>query len=281
MHEHPVLAHIVQTDDDQAMRISNFWSQRQLHGKGLYTDFYRCVDVEDALCIRLSSMLPRVVGIAWHRDRSFTERECLTANLIRPHVDQAWQNARIVSQMHSQLQLLESCLEGAAAAMILCDAQGRVQFITALARKYLVEYLGASHALDHQLPQQLLAWMRHQNEQFKKNDMPPVRLPLTVQKLGRRLTIRLSSNAEASLLFMEETASVANTAVLMASCLSRRESEVLGWVAQGKTNSEVAAALRTSLSTVKKHMEHILQKLGVETRTAAAALALRSLTRAD
>ena len=53
--------------------------------------------------------------------------------------------------------------------------------------------------------------------------------------------------------------------------LSRREAEVMTWVAQGRTNLETAIILKLSRRTVEKHLEHIYQKLGVETRTAAAA----------
>ena len=53
--------------------------------------------------------------------------------------------------------------------------------------------------------------------------------------------------------------------------LSMREHEVLSWVAQGKTNAEIGTILSLSPRTVQKHLEHIFQKLGVETRTAAAA----------
>jgi DNA-binding CsgD family transcriptional regulator len=56
--------------------------------------------------------------------------------------------------------------------------------------------------------------------------------------------------------------------------LTDRETEVLAWVAQGKTNYEVAKILGGSPRTVQKHLEHIFQKLGVETRTAAAVWAL-------
>jgi len=52
--------------------------------------------------------------------------------------------------------------------------------------------------------------------------------------------------------------------------LTRREAEVLAWVARGKTNSDVATIPGMRLRTVKKHMEHVFQKLGVESRTAAA-----------
>lgn len=51
--------------------------------------------------------------------------------------------------------------------------------------------------------------------------------------------------------------------------LTPREREVLGWLAYGKTDAEIAAFLGTSPRTVHKHLEHIYVKLGVETRTAA------------
>lgn len=56
--------------------------------------------------------------------------------------------------------------------------------------------------------------------------------------------------------------------------LSVREFEVLSWVARGKTNAEIGALLRTSPRTVQKHLEHVFQKLGVETRTAAVMRAI-------
>jgi len=55
--------------------------------------------------------------------------------------------------------------------------------------------------------------------------------------------------------------------------LTARESEVLLWVARGKTNRDIADILGMSPRTVNKHLEHIFEKLGVETRAAAAALA--------
>jgi DNA-binding NarL/FixJ family response regulator len=60
--------------------------------------------------------------------------------------------------------------------------------------------------------------------------------------------------------------------------LSEREREVLALVATGKTNGEIARVLAISARTVQKHLEHIFQKLGVETRTAAA---IRALIAAD
>jgi DNA-binding NarL/FixJ family response regulator len=62
--------------------------------------------------------------------------------------------------------------------------------------------------------------------------------------------------------------------------LTPREAEVLLWVAQGKSNSDVATILGMSDKTVKIHLGHVYEKLGVESRTAAAMHALEVLARA-
>jgi DNA-binding NarL/FixJ family response regulator len=57
--------------------------------------------------------------------------------------------------------------------------------------------------------------------------------------------------------------------------LSARELEVLALVAQGCSNSQIARLLTISPSTAKSHVEHILRKLGVKSRTAAAVRAAK------
>ena len=64
---------------------------------------------------------------------------------------------------------------------------------------------------------------------------------------------------------------------LSTAALTPRETEVLSWIAKGKTNRDVADILGMSPRTVNKHLEHVYEKLGVETRAAAAALASREL----
>jgi DNA-binding response OmpR family regulator len=59
--------------------------------------------------------------------------------------------------------------------------------------------------------------------------------------------------------------------------LTHRESEVLLWIAKGKSNRDIAEILTLSPRTVNKHLEQIYAKLGVENRTSAAALAVRAL----
>jgi DNA-binding NarL/FixJ family response regulator len=60
--------------------------------------------------------------------------------------------------------------------------------------------------------------------------------------------------------------------------LTAREAEVLLWVAQGKSNGDVASILEMSEKTVKQHLGSVFQKLGVESRTAATVCALEVLS---
>ena len=59
--------------------------------------------------------------------------------------------------------------------------------------------------------------------------------------------------------------------------LSPRETEILQWVAQGKTNAEIGRILNISPRTVQKHLERIYCRLGVENRHAAIRVALTQI----
>ena len=62
--------------------------------------------------------------------------------------------------------------------------------------------------------------------------------------------------------------------------LTARETEVLTWIAQGKTNHEIGVILSACTGTICKHVEHILCKLDVKNRTSAAAIAFAALAKA-
>ena len=63
--------------------------------------------------------------------------------------------------------------------------------------------------------------------------------------------------------------------------LTHRQAEVVHWIAEGKTNDEIATILGCSINTVKMHLKEIFQRLGVHTRTAAAATAYRAHIKHD
>ena len=67
-------------------------------------------------------------------------------------------------------------------------------------------------------------------------------------------------------------------AALEALGLTAREAEVLLWVAQGKSNAEISTILGAAENTVKKHLQNIFEKLGIESRNAATVRALEVLS---
>jgi DNA-binding NarL/FixJ family response regulator len=97
--------------------------------------------------------------------------------------------------------------------------------------------------------------------------------PLALDDLLGAIRARLARHTERT----RKLPDFSNTAPLRALGLTERESEVLLWVAQGKSNHEAALILGITESTVKKHLENIFGKLGVEKRGAASLIALEAL----
>lgn len=165
---------------------------------------------------------------------------------------------------------------------------GKLLWQTPLARELLQRY-GSEGPPSAHAPQAVLHWLQRVTAQWAEGAWQGAEPPrLTLEQGPRRLTFRLHSqvgeggdNGESDpaegewLVVMQETndASVIE-ALVQAFGLTAREAEVLYWVVQGKINRDIADIVGSSPATVKKHLERILPKLGVETRTAAAAMAI-------
>jgi DNA-binding CsgD family transcriptional regulator len=140
---------------------------------------------------------------------------------------------------------------------------------TPLARRWLLGWFDASAV--ERLPTPLLNWLVGSVAGGEAR-------PWTLSRDGRQLVATLQGRtADDDWLVVLRELNDAHTvqALVHAFGLTLRESEVLYWVAKGKTNRDIGDILGASPATVKKHLERILAKLGVETRTAAAALALK------
>lgn len=98
--------------------------------------------------------------------------------------------------------------------------------------------------------------------------------PVVPDELVARLQAHLRVAREMNAAMRSRGEDAAPAAVLLPNPLTQREMDVLQWVACGKTNRDVAEILGMSPRTVNKHLEHVFEKLGVETRTAAANLAM-------
>jgi DNA-binding NarL/FixJ family response regulator len=102
----------------------------------------------------------------------------------------------------------------------------------------------------------------------------PVRPPEVLARIAAHLrTARQLQEAAKSVPDAMDDATLA-ARLTAAFPLTTREAEVLFWVVKGKTSKDIGDILGTSPRTVNKHLEHIYEKLGVETRTAAANIAM-------
>jgi DNA-binding response OmpR family regulator len=149
---------------------------------------------------------------------------------------------------------------------------GTIMWTTPQAQKLLSDNLIASANDELVLPPPMLEWLEQVKKSKAGSRAPaiasfPDNEQLRLQYMGRlgpnefllRLAKESSSNMPAE--FSRELG------------LTSREGEVLSWLSKGKTNRDIAQILGLSPRTVDKHLEQIYAKLGVENRTAAAAIA--------
>ena len=172
--------------------------------------------------------------------------------------------ARIATHLANARLMAESqqAADAAGDAIVAVDAERRVRWATPLARRWLQNVIES----DGRLPIGLRQWIGKDTEPSCNWPTPDRRLVFS--RLGT------ARGGDARLLIQSQAHVPAPEALMRALKLTQREAEVLHWVALGKTNAEVGAALEMSPRTVNKHLEHIFTKLNVETRTAATTVAL-------
>ena len=161
--------------------------------------------------------------------------------------------------------------------VLMIDARQRLAWRSPRAQQWLAEFFGAK------ADAACMAWLaRPDAGSDARADAGLCTLKLAGRTLHAR---RLGSAGLGETMWLlglrsadEWTASAASAASRLATAsLTARETEVLSWIAKGKTNRDVGEILGLSPRTVNKHLEHVFEKLGVETRAAAAALASREL----
>ena len=151
---------------------------------------------------------------------------------------------------------------------IEADRRARLTWQTPLARRWLPGYFDTA---PDEVPAALQRWIEQSAAGADTR-------PLSTARGARQLVCTLQGRTvdEDWLVVLREVSDAATVeATMQAFRLTLRESEVLYWVVKGKTNRDIGDILGASPATVKKHLERVYEKLGVETRTAAAAMAMQ------
>jgi DNA-binding NarL/FixJ family response regulator len=167
------------------------------------------------------------------------------------------------------------------ATLVVRERDGRRIWQTSLARQLIEQYFPG--VPDAAMPPEVMAWVAREGLRRRAVAEPQ---SLTIARGSHRLNFALhalqdgqGNDGEWLVVLRAESETALLAALTQAFPLTAREAEVLYWVIQGKTNRDIGDILGTSPRTVHKHLEHVFEKLGVETRTAAAAMALGKVRR--
>lgn len=165
------------------------------------------------------------------------------------------------------VRMARDALDVGGMGVLVVDAHGRIAWQSPRAQRWLGEFHPGSPA------DEVARWLATgpvQGDTCQRS--APDGRTLVAQRLGD------IGMGEAMWLLNVQPAGQVSASRLATASLTPRETEVLSWIAKGKTNRDVGEILGLSPRTVNKHLEHVFEKLGVETRAAAAALASRELS---
>ncbi|CTQ45391.1 Transcriptional regulatory protein CreB [Roseibium aggregatum] len=169
-------------------------------------------------------------------------------------------------------------LDASGRYLMSVDLSGAVCWATPQASALLGSGTAEDAAAAGQLPEAAVDWLRHyllpQGKASQKEEDIVARIK------GRELRFTYAGNISAGehlLRVSDVSDSVPSEILKDAFDLTEREAEVLIWIANGKSNKEIASILDMSPRTVNKHLDRIFGKLGVENRTSAAVVSLRRI----
>ena len=159
--------------------------------------------------------------------------------------------------------------------LLAVNGVGKIMWATPQAQKLLSDALSPDSDDDVVLPDPIPQWL----DQARKGKAGSKAAIMTALPGDEQLRLqymgRLGSN-EFLLRLAKDSGADAPAEFSSELGLTTREGEVLSWLSKGKTNRDIAQILGLSPRTVDKHLEQIYSKLGVENRTAAAAIAVNA-----
>ena len=258
-YQHPLIVQQMQSANFPVHKISDFVTREDFHRLELYQEVYRPMKVEYqiAVTVRLSSS--HVVAFALSRaEKDYDERDRAVLELLRPHLVVAFNNLDLVQNDKAIRNGTELALNELSSATLIVDPQGGILYHTGPA----IQWLGVNG--QERLPATISDWL---NSNSTAGARESLRWNSTVGQIQIRALPTSSPDRRLLVLSRENTRPAAAAPL---SGLSRRQQEVAHWIREGKTNQEIAAILGISPRTVQKHVEHIFEKLGVETRVAIA-----------
>jgi DNA-binding CsgD family transcriptional regulator len=279
---HPLYRYFLQTGDGRPQTLTQVMTRSQ----------YRKYCASDAFLLQVGAKFqmgmffaagPSVVTaiVLTNSARDFSQRERALMGRLYPHLVQSFRNTASLRRLARDVDELVEMLEGPTSSVVVLAGTGRVKRWTEQAKSWIAQYCRTPFPAEPDcLPDCFAEWYQRQLALAAEETLrPSPREPLVVEKNARQLTVQFIPDhfRDEHLLLLNEKQRDSSWNSLGACGLTPRESEVLAWVAKGKTNAEVGVILQMSGRTVQKHLEHVYEKLGVGSRTTATVRALGML----
>ena len=176
-------------------------------------------------------------------------------------------------------QSARAALDVSGRYLLAVSRQGKIMWATPQAQKLLSDKLAAAGTDDElALPQPMLEWLEQAQKGKAGSKTTAMASFPDDEQLRLQYMGKLGPN-EFLLRLAKDTSTHLPAEFSSELGLTTREGEVLSWLSKGKTNRDIAQILGLSPRTVDKHLEQIYAKLGVENRTAAAAIATNTSRR--
>jgi len=237
---------------------------------GFLDEFAKPNGCEFQLVYYFRSEADRLCVLTCNRNgRNFTDREEAILQFLAPHLQSAFENATEFETRERSFKKSDAVRQKMPFETIWLDDDLKVKEISPLIPTLIREFFQEDF-LFNQLPGRLMDWL--QTASPVRAEVPP--RPLTLRTRDACLKVRFYPQQLPGLhlLTFHRRLIRPTLEIIKPLGLTRRESEVLLWVAQGKTNDEIARVLGCSRRTVSKHMENLLQKLHMENRSGAMLL---------
>jgi DNA-binding CsgD family transcriptional regulator len=267
--QNPTVAYLMERGQEPIIQFTDFLSLRQFRRREVYQQGYRHLDFRDQITINLPGERSAVVvGLTGSRPYTTDDRALLA--FLRPHILQAKANTGWISAADRP-----HAGPGPHILELTLARDGTITDWPPAARQILDYFYGATRQ-PWSPPPDLLSWIKDRRRDLAEGRVIARRArPLLLQRGPRLLRISLTRTIDGEKEVLAFSGFM-DGIVQGPRDLTAREKEVLHWIGQGKTNAEIALILGISPHTVKKHVEHLLAKLGVENRVALATRGLRA-----
>jgi len=259
-------------------RISDCLRLAQFRRSPLFADYYRRIGINHVMALPLRIDSGNLISIVFNRGGAdFSEGERAVLETLRPQLSAFYRNLCAREQAETDLARLRELAAGSGWEVAHLETCGRIAEAGPAAAALLRHYFpGAGRERPLRLPHAVAAWVSRSRNWGLHH---PAREgePFTAKRFGMRLTLHYVADpakARRGYLLMKEQRLAVSPEDLAPLPITKREREILALVATGKSNPDIALVLGISRRTVQKHLEHIFDKLGVETRMAAALRAL-------